>query len=259
MMFSLEGKNAFITGGASGIGLAVAERFIEAGANVVIADLSDGTQVAQKIGATYIALNVADEAQTQSALAQAVEVYGKIDIVVLNAGITGRDNYVPITEGNAEHLRQVFEINTFGTFFGLKNSPGAMNDGGSIIITSSLSAVLAVPGNGQYTGTKAASSQLGRVSALELGPRGIRVNSVLPSYFRTNMGASKLGIYTASKVTALGRMGELEELVGVYHFLAANESRYVTGQLLNVDGGFSTGITNQVMEQYRQECGWDEE
>ena len=258
-MFSLAGKNAFITGGAAGIGLAVAQRFIRAGAKVVIADLSDGTEVAKRIGADYLKLNVADEAQMSASLEQAVALNGKLDIVVHNAGITGKDNYVSITEGNADHLRQVFEVNTFGVFFGLKHAPGMMNDGGSMILTSSLSAVMGVPGNAQYTATKAAISQLGRISALELGERGIRVNSILPSYTRTDMGASSLGIHTASKVTALGRMGELEELVGVYHFLAADESRYITGQMLNVDGGWSAGLSNQVMEQYRQESGWDGE
>lgn len=258
-MFSLEGKNAFITGGASGIGLAVAERFIQAGAKVVIADLSDGIEVASLIGATYLKLNVADEVEVKAALEKAVEVNGKLDIVVHNAGITGRDNYVSIAEGNADHLREVFEVNMFGVFYGLKHAPALMNDGGSMIITSSLSAVMGVPGNGQYTATKAAIDQLGRISALELGQRAIRVNSVLPSYIRTKMGASNLGIHTASKVTALGRMGEVDELVGVYHFLAADESRYITGQQLNVDGGWTAGLSNQLMEEFRKDSGWDDQ
>lgn len=258
MMFSLEGKNAFITGGANGIGLAVAKRYLEAGANVIIADLADGSDVAGQIGAYYHKLNVADEKQVKRALAKAVEINGKLDIVVNNAGITGRDNYVNITEGNAEHLREVFEVNTFGVFYGLKNAPVFMNDGGSMIITSSVSAVMGVPGNGQYTATKAAIGQLGRVSALELGPRGIRVNSVCPSYISTDMGGSDLGTYIASMVTAVGHIGELEDLVGVYHFLAADESRYVTGQIINVDGGWTAGLSNKVMETYRKNSGWGE-
>jgi len=258
-MFSLAGKNAFITGGASGIGLAVAERFVKAGAKVVIADLSDGTGVAADIGANYLELNVTDEMQMCSALEEAVALNGKLDIVVHNAGITGKDNYLSIADGTADHLRQVFEVNTFGVFHGLKHAPAQMNDAGSMIITSSLSAVMGVPGNAQYTATKAAISQLGRISALELGERGIRVNSVLPSYIRTDMGASSLGVHVASRVTALGRMGELDELVGVYHFLAADESRYITGQMLNVDGGWSAGLSNKQMDQFRQESGWDGE
>lgn len=257
MMFSLEKKNAFITGGAGGIGLAVAKRYREAGANVVIADVADGSDIADQIGARYLELNVADEARVKRVLAEAVEINGRLDIVVNNAGITGRDNYVAITEGNADHLREVFEINAFGVFYGLKHAPALMNDGGSIIITSSLSAVMGVPGNSQYTATKAAIGQLGRVSALELGSRGIRVNSVCPSYIRTDMGGGNLGTYIATKVTALGNIGELEDLVGIYHFLAANESRYITGQIFNVDGGWSAGVSNQLMEAYRKESGWD--
>ena len=257
-MFSLEGKNAFITGGAAGIGLAVAERFVLAGAKVVIADMQDGTAEAERIGAHYLYLNVTDEARFKEALDEAVALNGKLDIVVHNAGITGKDNYVKLVDGNVDHLRQVLEVNTIGVFIGLKNAPGYMNDGGSMIITSSLSAVMAVPGNGQYTATKAAISQLGRISALELGPRGIRVNSILPSYIRTSMGASGLGDLVASKLTAAGRISEVEEVVGVYHFLAADESRYVNGQMINVDGGWSAGVSDQLMEQYRDESGWDD-
>jgi NAD(P)-dependent dehydrogenase (short-subunit alcohol dehydrogenase family) len=258
-MFSLEGKNAFITGGANGIGLAVAKRYSEAGANVVIADLTDGTNVARQIGAHYLKLNVADENQVKNSLTEAVELNGKLDIVVNNAGITGRDDFVAITEGNAKHLLEVFEVNTFGVFYGLKHAPALMNNGGSIIITSSLSAVMGVPGNGQYSATKAAIGQLGRVSALELGPRGIRVNSICPSFLRTDMGGDNLGTYIASMVSAVGHIGELKDVVGVYHFLAADESRYVTGQVLNVDGGWSAGLSNQVMDSYRKESGWDEQ
>ena len=207
----------------------------------------------------YLKLDVADENQVKVGLKTAVELNGNLDIVVNNAGITGCDNYVAITEGNADHLREVFEVNTFGVFYGLKHAPALMSDGGSMIITSSLSAEMGVPGNGQYSATKAAIGQLGRVSALELGPRGIRVNSVCPSYIRTDMGGSNLGTFIASMVTAVGRIGELKDVVGIYHFLAADESRYVTGQVINVDGGWSAGLSNQVMDTYSKASGWSEQ
>ncbi|CAB1078359.1 hypothetical protein JY97_04525 [Alkalispirochaeta odontotermitis] len=256
-MFSLEGKTAFITGGADGIGLGVAKRYIQAGAKVVIADLADGTAIAEEIGAAYLKLDVSDVDQFQTSLDKAVQLVGKLDIVVNNAGIAGRDNFMAIAEGKAEHLLEVFKVNAFSVFFGLKHAPELMNDGGAIIITSSLAAVMGVPGNSQYSGTKAAINSFCQIAALELGPRGIRVNSVCPGFISTKMGASNLGIHMSSKVTALGRIGEVEELVGVYHFLAADESRYITGQMFNVDGGWTAGVSHQLMEKYVKESGWD--
>lgn len=258
-MFSLEGKTAFITGGAEGIGLGIAKRYIQAGAKVVIADIADGTAVAENIGATYLKLDVADEKQFKAMLEKAVQSIGKLDIVVNNAGITGRDNFLAIVEGNAEHLLEVFKVNAFGVFFGLKHAPESMTDGGSIIVTSSLAAVMGVPGNSQYSGTKAAINSFCRIAALELGPRNIRVNSVCPGFINTKMGASNLGSYMSSKVTSLGRIGEVEELVGIYHFLAAEESRYITGQVFNVDGGWTAGVSHQLMEKYVKESGWDQQ
>ena len=256
-MFSLKGKTAFITGGREGIGLGIAKRYIKAGAKVVIADIADGTAIADDIGATYLRLDVGDEEQVKEALGKAVKILGKLDIVVNNAGITGRDNFIAIAEGKADHLLEVFKINAFGVFFGLKHAPNMMNDGGSIIITSSLAAVMGVPGNSQYSGTKAAINSFCQIASLELGPRKIRVNSVCPGFINTQMGASNLGTYMSSKVTALGRIGEVEELVGVYHFLAADESRYITGQIFYVDGGWTAGVSQQSMEKYVKESGWD--
>jgi NAD(P)-dependent dehydrogenase (short-subunit alcohol dehydrogenase family) len=256
-MFTLEGKTAFITGGAAGIGLGIAKRYIQAGAKVVIADIADGTTTAEEIGAKFLRLDVGNEEHVKEALRKAAHMIGKLDIVVNNAGITGRDNFLTIEEGNAEHLLEVFKINAFGVFFGLKHAPDLMNNNGSIIITSSLAAALGLPGNSQYAGTKAAINSFCQIAALELGPRKIRVNSVCPGFINTQMGASNLGTYMSSKVTALGRIGEVEELVGLYHFLAADESRYITGQVFNVDGGWTAGVSDQLMENFIKESGQD--
>ena len=248
-MFSLQGKNAFITGGTNGIGKAVAQRYCEAGANVVIADLEDGAAVAKELGATYMALDVSDEVAVKACLENAVELNGQLDVVVNNAGIVANENFFRIEDGTPENLGLIFGVNTFGVFYGMKHGPPVMNDGGSIINTSSLASTMGLPGNSQYSGTKAAVDQMSRIAALELGARKIRVNTVCPAFFRTNMGASDLGIALAEATTALGRIGELEDLVGVYHFLAADESRYITGQSFDVDGGWSAGLSPQLMER----------
>jgi NAD(P)-dependent dehydrogenase (short-subunit alcohol dehydrogenase family) len=252
-MFSLQDKSAFVTGGAAGIGLAVARRFIDAGANVVIADLADGNAAASEIGATYLKLDVSDEQAVKETIEQAVERNGKLDVLVNNAGITGKENFYKIEDGTPENLSLIFKVNTFGVFYGLKHGPKLMNDGGSIISTSSLASTMGVSGNSQYSGTKAAVDQISRIAAIELGSRGIRVNTVCPTFVRTAMGGSDVGKALAESLTALGRLGEVEDLVGLYHFLASDESSYITGQIFNVDGGWSAGLSQQLMDQLTPE------
>jgi NAD(P)-dependent dehydrogenase (short-subunit alcohol dehydrogenase family) len=252
-MFSLQDRNAFITGGASGIGLAVARRYAEAGANVVIADLQDGSRQADGIGAHYMELDVSDSKAVRAALEKAAEINGKLHVLVNNAGITAKENWLPIEQGTQDNLELIFAVNTYGVFYGLKHGPDAMHDGGSIINTSSLASTMGVPGNSQYSGTKAAVDQISRIAALELGSRGIRVNTVCPGFFRTSMGGSDLGEVMANEMTALGRIGETDDLVGIYHFLAADESRYITGQAFNVDGGWTAGVSKQLMGRFPSE------
>ena len=201
-MFSLDGKNAFITGAAGGIGRAVAERFIQAGASVVITDIVDSQVVATQIGAQFIQADVGSEES----------------------------------------------INQWGVFFGLKHAPGVMNDGGSIINTASLAAIIKMAGSGAYSATKAAVVSMTKMAALELGHRGIRVNAVCPGYIDTALGSGDEGKMISEQFTALGRVGTPEDLSGVFHFLAAEESAYMTGQALVVDGGWSCGPTPQVLE-----------
>ena len=248
-MFSLDGKNAFITGGASGIGFGVAKRFRDAGANVVIADMADATEAAVEIGASYIKLDVSDESAVKATLEQAVGIHGTLDILVNNAGILGNENYYAISDGTPENLDLIFSVNTFGLFYGIKHGQQFLNNGGSIINTSSLASTMGVPGNSQYSGTKAAVDQISRIAAIELGSRGIRVNVVCPSFVRTAMGDGDKNVALAENLTALGRMGGVEDLVGLYHFLAADESSYISGQVFNVDGGWSAGLSEQLMER----------
>jgi len=252
-MFSLEGKNAFITGGASGIGLGIAKRFALAGANVVIADLADGDDAAAEIGAAYLKLDVSSEQAVKNSLEQAVERIGKLDVLVNNAGIVGKENFYKIADGTPENLELMFAVNTYGVFYGIKHGQKLMNDGGSIINTSSLASTMGVSGNSQYSGTKAAVDQISRVAAIELGNRAIRVNAVCPTFIRTAMGASDTGLALAENLTALGRLGEVDDLVGLYHFLAADESQFITGQIFNVDGGWTAGLSQQLMDRLTPE------
>ena len=246
-MFSLTGRRAFVTGGAAGIGKAVAEAFIDQGAIVAIADLVDGTAVAESIGSNFVAVNVADADSVQRALQQAVEALGgKLDIVVLNAGVG--DVGSTLEETDQALIDKVTTINHYGVLYGLKYAPAVMNDNGSIVCTSSMAAFITVPGAGVYSAGKRAVNSMVETSALELGARGIRVNAVCPGYTATAMGSGEEGQQICEAFTALGRVAEVEDMSGVYVFLASDASRYMTGQALKVDGGWACGPTEKLME-----------
>lgn len=245
-MFSLENKNAFVTGAAGGIGRAIAERFIAAGARVVITDIVDSKPVADEIGAHFIQLDVGSEDSVAKGLEQASNNIGALDIVVNNAGIG--DVGTSIADTPSDIVEKITRINQWGVFYGLKHAPVRMNNGGSIINTSSLAALVKMAGSGAYSATKAAVVSMSRMAAIELGSRGIRVNAVCPGYIDTALGSGDEGRLISEQFTPLGRMGTTNDLAGVFHFLAADESSYITGQALAVDGGWSCGPSTQVLE-----------
>jgi NAD(P)-dependent dehydrogenase (short-subunit alcohol dehydrogenase family) len=246
-LFSLAGKRAFITGGTSGIGRAVAEAFVAHGAAVVVADITDGTEIAAEIGASFIRVDVSDEDSVRNALQQAVEpVGGKLDIVILNAGVG--DVGPTIEETDQGLIDKVTKINHWGVLYGLKHAPQCMNDGGSIISTSSMAAFINVPGAGVYSASKRAVNSMSEMSALELGARGIRVNCVCPGYTATAMGSGEEGRKLCEAFTALGRVATVSDTAGVYVFLASDASAYMTGQSLKVDGGWDCGPTQTLLE-----------
>jgi NAD(P)-dependent dehydrogenase (short-subunit alcohol dehydrogenase family) len=246
-MFSMAGKSAFITGGASGIGRAVAEAFIDQGATVVIADITDSTAVAKDIGASFVPVDVSNEDSVLNALQQSAEICGgKLDTIVLNAGV---GDVGPTFEKTDQALIQkVTKINHWGVLYGLKHAPALMNDGGSIISTSSMAAFINVPGAGVYSAGKRAVTSMTEMSALELGARGIRVNCVCPGYTATAMGSGEEGQKLCEAFTALGRVATVDDMAGVYVFLATDASAYMTGQSLKVDGGWDCGPTAKLLE-----------
>lgn len=244
--FSLAGKQAFVTGGTSGIGRAVAEAFVAQGAAVVVADIADGTQVANEIGAQFVNVDVSSEDSVSSALQQSVDLNGgKLDIVVLNAGIG--DVGATFEETEQALIEKVTKINHWGVLYGLKHAPRHMNDGGSIISTSSMAAFINVPGAGVYSAGKRAVTSMTEMSALELGHRGIRVNSVCPGYTATALGSGEEGQKLCEAFTALGRVATVDDMAGVYVFLASNASSYMTGQSIKVDGGWGCGPTEKLL------------
>jgi NAD(P)-dependent dehydrogenase (short-subunit alcohol dehydrogenase family) len=176
------------------------------------------------------------------ALQQARDALGEdFDVLVNNAGI---ENTGPmIGDATGEELKRIFEINTFGVFHGLKYGQALMKDGGSIINTASIAAGMGIPGYSQYSASKAAVISLTRSGAVELAPRGIRVNAVCPgSVFTPMLPQDHPEVPLTTRMCPLGRVGTTDDVVGLYHFLASRESSYVSGQAIALDGGLSAGV-----------------
>ena len=220
---------------------------------MVIADLQDGTEIAQELGARYQPLDVSDGEAVAQALADTAATDGKIDILVNNAGINGADG-VNIQECDDALSKKLFEVNTFGVYYGLKYGPRHMNDGGSIINTASLAASYVFPGSGPYSASKAAVANLTTMSATELATRRIRVNAVAPSFIRTPLAMDDIELFEkiGERATNALRIAEPEEVAAVFHFLASDDAGYINGQVINVDGGMSIGLTEAMVELINQ-------
>lgn len=253
--FDLSGKTALITGGASGIGLAVAERYLADGVNVAIADLTPSTALDAK-GALFIKTDVSDPYSVEQAFATAQKSLGILDIVVNNAGIAPDTGLIDQTDIDA--ARATIDVNLNGVMWGLRFAPACMNNGGSIINTASAAATLGFPTYGPYAASKAGIVGLTRTAAIDLGPLGIRVNAVCPGTVTTPMQPSDdMEGQFMLQASPLGRLGSTDDLVGVYHFLAADESSWMTGQAIYVDGGITLGFARQLVD--RNTLGGNEE
>jgi NAD(P)-dependent dehydrogenase (short-subunit alcohol dehydrogenase family) len=251
VMKSLEGKIALVTGGSSGIGLATARRFVDEGAHVVITGRRENEL---KEAATLIKKNVTTVVGDVSRLedldrlyAVVKEKHGHIDILFANAGA---GTIAPLAVATEAHFDQTFDVNVKGMFFTVQKALPLLRDGGSIILNSSVSNVLGLPGFTAYAASKAAVRNFARGWALELKERKIRVNCVSPGAIDTPALATTTGLtaeqaeQAVAQFTALipmGRRGMPEEIAAAVVFLASDESSYVTGIDLPVDGGMAQG------------------
>ncbi len=243
-MLRLDGKRILVVGGTAGMGLGVAEHFAGAGAQVVIAGRRDASDAAQRIGARAVQFDIADEAQVEQGMKAAQELLGQLDVLVINAGIYLEDG--PLADEAPDRIRRVVDVNLLGGIWCLKFGQVHMADGGSIVCTLSVTGTDTTTfQNTAYTASKAGLDYAARTAAVELGGRGIRVNSVSPgAVLGTEMDPPA---DLVAKLTQLGRAGHVEDLLGAFGFLASDESRYVTGQTLRVDGGMTAGISGGVL------------
>lgn len=246
-MFSLSGKNVLVTGGCSGIGLAVVKRFLAAGARVIAADLRT-TKEFNLTDAEFVEINVADEARVRDAFSEAEAKLGKLDIIVNNAGIGLEEGTIEKTD--IAVFKKTLDVNVTGVLFGLKYGPRHMNDGGSIVNTASGAAFLTSPQSTAYGISKAAVVKLTRQAAVELGERKIRVNAVCPGTTTTPMEPADSPESTiCGYATIAGRPAAPEEQAAVFHFLASDDSSYVNAQAIAVDGGWVNGLTYAEIEK----------
>jgi NAD(P)-dependent dehydrogenase (short-subunit alcohol dehydrogenase family) len=242
----LAGKVALVSGAASGMGRSEAEIFAREGARVIVADVleAEGKQVADRIGAAarFVKLDVTSEAEWDAAVKAAVSAFGKLDVLVNNAGISG--TYDPDMLSTAAWDR-VMAINAKGVFLGMKHAIPVMKrgGGGAIVNISSISGFVGQPGvHMAYNASKGAVRIMTKTAAVQHAADGIRVNSVHPGFMppmRTSKGSADPA-WRAKMLDAvpMKREGRVEEVAHAVLFLASDEASYITGTELVVDGGF---------------------
>ena len=254
--FGLGGKVAIITGAAQGIGEACARRFAREGAQVVIADVADaaGQALATELGASYVFCDVGDKAQVDAAVAHAMRLFGRIDVLVNNAGIFRAADFLDMTE---EDFDAVLRVNLKGSFLmgqavaremaRVKAGDAMENHAsrGVIVNMSSVNGVLAIPTIASYNVSKGGINQLTRVMALALADHGIRVNAVAPGTIATELAAKAVLTSDDARArimsrTPMKRLGQPSEVADVVAWLASDAASYVTGEIVTVDGGRMT-------------------
>ncbi len=241
----LENKVAIVTGGASGIGKKIGEKFLDEGAKVVFSDISEDGSFTDNYGENgiYMKCDVSSSEEVSRLVSETVEKFGKLDVMVNNAGIGDEQGVLNVTD---ENWKRIIGVNLSGTMYGMREAAKAMNEmdiDGSIINMSSILGKVGMNNALSYCASKGGVVQLTHAGALDLAKTGIRVNAVAPGFIKTKMTEGILedeGFRSFIEgSTPKGHVGEVEDIAYAAVYLASDESKYVTGEVIYVDGGWT--------------------
>lgn len=240
----LQGKVAVITGAGSGIGASTAERFHQEGARIVAVDIS-GRQaaLAERLGPDCVAFqaDVSKSTEVQAMLAEAMSRFGRLDILMNNAGVGG--SHWPIVDYPEDEFDRVMSINCKSVFLGMKYAIPLLlqSGGGSIINTASMSSFVAFPQMSAYCASKGAVLMLTKTAAMEYARQGIRINAICPGPILTDMIAHlpPEAHERAIEANPMGRLADPREVANLALFLASGESSFITGTQVMIDGGLT--------------------
>ncbi|EZP74006.1 putative oxidoreductase [Sphingomonas paucimobilis] len=252
-MGRLQDKVAVITGGARGMGAATCRLFAREGAIVVIADMleAEGAALADELGggARFVKLDVADEAAWAALIADILQRHGRIDALANNAGVL---SFGELVTADVAEFDRVYAVNVKGPFLGMKHAGGAMRAAGrgSIVNIASIDGFRGANALGIYSSSKWALRGMTKTAALELGPHGVRVNSVHPGGVHTPMVNPQANrtmeeMNHGHRRVPLQRIGEPEEIAAASLFLCSDEASYISGAELAVDGGWAAGYYHE--------------
>ena len=245
--FSLQDRIAVVTGGGQSLGLAISRELAAAGATVVIAEINDqtGPGAAEALGGAFVRTDVTDSASVAAMVDSVVEQFGRIDVLVNNAGVV---HNIPAEDVPDDEWRTVMSVNLDGVFYCCREVGKVMlqRGGGSIVNVASMSGIIANHPQPQaaYNASKAGVITLTKSLAGEWAPRGVRVNAVSPGYIRTPLTELGMSQSNWSEVwlssTPLGRLAEVEEISPAVLYLASDAASFTTGTNLVVDGGYTS-------------------
>lgn len=250
-LFGVAGLHCVVVGGTAGIGLAVAQHLAACGAEVTITGRRAADDLADGFGGRALTMNVADSTSVAAAFAS---IEGGIDCLILNAGIDAETGL--IDDHDLETFERVMDVNTLGLARAMHHGVQRMNDGGSIIITSSPAGTVAVPGMAAYSASKAALDMLVRSWALDLGPRQIRVNAVLPGIVESEMDSESSPMpELIRRMTANGQYRKAADMAPVFQFLASPASATLTGSSVGAHDGIPLGFSAEAISHLSADLG----
>ncbi|MEG9530410.1 glucose 1-dehydrogenase [Mannheimia indoligenes] len=244
-------RTIVITGATSGIGKETALAFAKLGDNIVVSGRreKEGLEVVNEIkslgaNAIFVKTDINQENEVKALIEQAVAHFGKIDVMVNNSGIAGREN-VPLHQHSTENFRELIEVNVMGLFWGMKYAIDAMlkTGGGVVVNLASIAGLNGIEFTSQYSASKHAVVGLTKSASLDYATQGIRVNAVAPGAIKTDIlqNAINAGVYPEDKIAGIhpmNKMGDTSSIANAIVFLASPDVPFMTGTILNVDGGF---------------------